>query len=90
MNEINASLQKLLRENEECDDDIGDDMDGQHDPYVSAMLRRQHKKLSHNALMLFYDGSFQIMLRNFIFSDPLLLFQTTNLGKNSNFSITIN
>ena len=47
LNEINASLQKLLNGNEKCDDDIDDaddetdtdnDADGQHDPYVSAML----------------------------------------------------
>ena len=50
MNEINTSLQKSLNENEMCDDDtktaadnaaVDTDADGQHDPYVSAMLRRQ-------------------------------------------------
>ena len=47
LNEINASLQNVLNGKEKCDDDIDDaddDADGQHDPYVSAMLRRRHKK----------------------------------------------
>ena len=35
----------LLNGNEKCDDNTnGDNADRQHDPYVSAMLRRQHKK----------------------------------------------
>ena len=41
-------VQKLLNRNEKCDndtdDDAADDADGQHDPYVSAMLRKRHKK----------------------------------------------
>ena len=52
---IHTSLQKLFNENEKCDDDTDDaveaaataddddDADGQHDPYVPAMLRRRHK-----------------------------------------------
>ena len=44
LNEINASLHKLLSGNEKSDDDTDDDADGQHGPYVSAMLRRRHKK----------------------------------------------
>ena len=48
MNEINASLWKLLGGNEKCDEDDAnddaDDTDVQHDFYVSAMLRRQYKK----------------------------------------------
>ena len=43
LNEIYTSLQKLLNGNEKCDDDTNN-ADGQHDPYVSAMLHRQHKK----------------------------------------------
>ena len=46
-------LFKIIERNEKCDDaadddeDIDDDdndADGQHDPYVSAMLRRRYKK----------------------------------------------
>ena len=45
LNEINASLQKLLSRNEKCDDNATyDNMDRQLDSYLSAMLRRQHKK----------------------------------------------
>ena len=40
MNEINASLQKLLSGNEKCDNDDADNADWQHDPFVSAMLRK--------------------------------------------------
>ena len=32
----------LLNGNKKCDNDTDYDADGQHDPYVSAMLRRQH------------------------------------------------
>ena len=47
MNEVNASLQKLLSGNKKCDDTdddatADDDADGQHDPYVSVMLRRHY------------------------------------------------
>ena len=31
--------------NQKCDDETDDDADGQHDPYVSAMLRRRHNKM---------------------------------------------
>ena len=54
--EINASLQKLLSGNEKCDEDEdahNDEADKQHDPYVSAMLRRQHKKQKHLNLLPF-------------------------------------
>ena len=44
LNEINASFQKLLSGNEKCDED-SDDVDRQHDPYVSAMLCRRHKNI---------------------------------------------
>ena len=40
--EINASLQNLLSGNKKCDDAAA--ADGQHDPYVSAILRRRYKK----------------------------------------------
>ena len=48
LNEINASLQKLLSGNKKFDDntdnaDADADAGGQNDPYVSAMLRRWHK-----------------------------------------------
>ena len=50
LNKINASLQKLLSVNKTCHDDDAadddDDVDGQHDPYVFAMLRRQTKMKS--------------------------------------------
>ena len=45
MNEINTALQKLLNENGKCDD-TDDDTDGQHDPYVSAMLRTRQKTIT--------------------------------------------
>ena len=64
-NKINASLQKLLSGNENCDNDTADadaatdDADGQHDPYVSVMLRRRHDLSAttppHPALIERYD-----------------------------------
>ena len=42
MNEVNTALQKLLNGNGKRDD-TDDDTDGQHDPYVSAMLRTRQK-----------------------------------------------
>ena len=57
LNEINASLQKLLSRNEKCDDDTDADNDtdddkgdGRHDPFVSAMLWRQHSKYTQHNL----------------------------------------
>ena len=46
LTEINASFQKLLSRKEKCDDDDDEasDANWQHDPHVSAMLRRRHKK----------------------------------------------
>lgn len=52
MKEINGSLQKLLIGKEKCDDndtdDDADDADGQHEPYVSVMLRRRRKNMFIN------------------------------------------
>ena len=48
MKSMQKSLQKLSSRNEKCDDDTDDaddDADRQHDPYVSATLRRRYKKL---------------------------------------------
>ena len=44
LNEINASLQKLLSGNEKCDDDTTYYAEGQHGPNVSVMLCRRYKK----------------------------------------------
>ena len=64
MDEINASLQKLLSGNEKCDDDTNDDAaaaaadnndddaDGQHDPYMSAMLRQRHRSYASDACLV--------------------------------------
>ena len=49
LNEINASLQKLSSGNEKCNaNNVDDNTDGQHDPYVFAMLHRQHKNANNN------------------------------------------
>ena len=50
LNEISASLQTLLSGNEKCDNDTVDasnDAYRQHDPYVSALLRRRHKNYTY-------------------------------------------
>ena len=39
--------------NEKCDDYTDDDTDWQHDPYVSAMLRRWHKKYQYHEKSIF-------------------------------------
>ena len=66
LNEINAFLQKLLSWNKKCDNDTDvadadvnddDDTDRQHDPYVSAMLRRRHKKYHQLIICWISSGS---------------------------------
>ena len=49
---------KSLSGNEKCDDDdddvdTDDDADRQHDPYVSAMLRRRHNKAAKLFITVF-------------------------------------